>query len=312
VSTSRSRRAEPPPAPLIDEADAVNEASETAPLLYTSLVLAAWRGDEARTLELVGATIQDASASGRREARSRAEYAQALLYNGLSRYDEALAAGMRGCGEEDLDVSVWALAELVEAGARSGRRDLAVAALRRLEERACAGGSDRELEVLARSEGLLSPSEEADVLYRRSLGRHAHGRSALHHARAQILYGEWLRRQGRRVDARIQLRAALETFTHVGAAGFADRARRELLATGETVRKRSAETRDDLTPQELEIARLAGSGYTNPEIGAKLFLSPRTVEWHLHKVFAKLGIASRTQLRGGVRAPIFTAAGSPG
>jgi DNA-binding CsgD family transcriptional regulator len=296
----RSPRHGPPPAALIEEADAINEATGTTPLMYTSVVLAAWRGHEARALELIEASIEDASASGEITAISRAEYARALLYNGLSRYEEALVAAGRACVNDDLGLSVWAHAELVEAGARSGSADVAAAALQRLEPITRATDTDWARGIQARSRALLADGEEAEALHREALDWLASSRSALHLARAQLLYGEWLRREGRRVDARRQLRSAQGTFGRIGAEGFADRARRELLATGETARRRTVETRDQLTAQEAQIARLAGEGYTNPEIGARLFISPRTVEWHLHKVFVKLGIDSRKELRGGL------------
>jgi DNA-binding CsgD family transcriptional regulator/tetratricopeptide (TPR) repeat protein len=287
----------PPSSALIEEADAINDASGEAPLVSTSLVLAAWRGQEARAVELIEAGIQDATPEGAPRAISLAEYAGALLYNGLGRYHAALAAAQRACEHQDL-LSTWALPELVEAGARSGNQDVAVAGLRRLEERTPDGATDWGLGIQARSRALLSDGEDADALYRESLERLGSSRFALHHARAQLLYGEWLRRERRRVDAREQLRFAHRMFARIGAAGFAERAHRELLATGETARKRTVETRDDLTAQEAQVVRLAGDGYTNPEIGAELFISPRTVEWHLRKVFRKLGVRSRKQLRG--------------
>ncbi len=153
------------------------------------------------------------------------------------------------------------------------------------------------LGVEARSRALLNDGDEADALYREARAHLGHGRVVLQLARTQLLYGEFLRRKSRRTDGRAQLRAAHNAFRRVGAAGFAERARRELLATGATARKRTVETRDDLTAQETEIAALAGGGYTNPEIGAQLFLSPRTIEWHLRNVFIKLGISSRRELR---------------
>jgi DNA-binding CsgD family transcriptional regulator len=287
----------PPASALIEEADAINEASGEAPLVSTSLVLAAWRGQEPRAVELIEACIQDATPEGAPRAISLAEYAAALLYNGLGRYHAALAVAQRACEHQDL-LSTRALPELVEAGARSGNQDVAVAGLRRLEERTPDGATDWELGIQARSRALLSDGEDADALYRESLERLGSSRFALHRARAQLLYGEWLRRERRRVDAREQLRVAHRMFARIGAGGFAERAHRELLATGETARKRAVETRDDLTAQEAQIVRLAGDGYTNPEIGAELFISPRTVEWHLRKVFRKLGVRSRKQLRG--------------
>ena len=284
---------------LLEEADAINEATGTTPLLSTSLVLAAWRGQEGRALELIDASIEDATAENAGKATALAEYAQALLYNGLGRYQAALSAAERACQHEDVGPFDWALTEMVEAGARGGSFEVAARALRRLEERTvAAGATDNALGVRARSRALLSDREDAEVLYREALERLASSGIALQLARARLLYGEWLRRENRRVDARDQLRAAHGTLNRLGADGFAERARRELLATGETVRKRTVETRDNLTAQETLIAGLAGHGRTNPEIGAELFISPRTVEWHLRKVFRKMGINSRKQLRG--------------
>jgi DNA-binding CsgD family transcriptional regulator len=174
---------------------------------------------------------------------------------------------------------------------------MAAGALRRLEKQTERCGTEWALGIRARSRALLSTGEAADGLYREALTRLAGCPTAVHLARTQLLYGEWLRRERRRVDAREQLRAARATFSEIGADGFAERARRELVASGETARKRTPDTRDELTPQEAQIARLAAAGHTNPEIGALLFLSPRTVEWHLRRVFAKLGITSRRQLR---------------
>lgn len=288
-----------PASALLQEADAIDEATGSTPLLSTSLVLAAWRGQEERALQLIEASIEDATPGNEGRATALAEYAQALLYNGLGRYQTALSAAERACRHEDVGPFDWALAELVEAGARGDSFEVAARALRRLEERpAAAGVTDSALGVRARSRALLSERENADVLYRDALGWLAGSRTALQLARTRLVYGEWLRRESRRVDARDQLRAARGTFNRLGAGGFAERARRELLATGETARKRTVETRDDLTAQEGLIAALAGHGRTNPEIGAELFISPRTVEWHLRKVFRKMGINSRKQLRG--------------
>jgi DNA-binding CsgD family transcriptional regulator len=284
---------------LLGEAVAINEAIGTPPLLSTSLVLAAWRGQEGRALQLIEASIEDATAENEGMAIALAEYAQALLYNGLGRYQAALSAAERACQHEDVGPFDWALTELVEAGARGGSFEVAARALRRLEERTLeAGATNSALGVRARSRALLSDRESAEVLHREALGWFASSRIALQFARTRLLYGEWLRRESRRVDARDQLRAAHGTFNRLGADGFAERARRELLATGEMVRKRTVETRDNLTAQETLIAALAGHGRTNPEIGAELFISPRTVEWHLRKVFRKMGINSRKQLHG--------------
>ena len=183
-------------------------------------------------------------------------------------------------------------------GSRTGNLDVSVDALERLEERTRASGTDWALGIQARSRALVSEGDDAELLYRDAIERLERTRIAVHLARADLLYGEWLRRENRRSEAREQLRVAHDRFSRIGADGFAERAGRELLATGETVRKRTVETSDELTAQEGQIARLAGAGRTNPEIGAELFLSPRTVEWHLRKVYTKLGITSRRELRG--------------
>ena len=224
------------------------------------------------------------------------EWATALLYNGCGRYADALAAAERGCEHDDVGLYAWSLAELIESGVRTGATDAAAAALDRLSERTQASGTDWALGIEAGSSALLSDARAAEPLYREAIERLGRTRGVVHHARARLQYGEWLRRESRRVDAREQLRAAHEMFSSIGAEGFAERARHELLATGETVRKRTDETRGVLTPQETHIARLARDGLSNPEIGAQLFISPRTVQYHLRKVFAKLEITSRSQL----------------
>ena len=283
---------------LIEEADAITGATGNAPLSYTSQVLAAWRGEEARALTLIEAGVQAATARGEGRLIGLAEYATAVLYNGLGHYEAAVAAAQRACEHEDLVLFGWALIELVEAAARSNANDVATGALRRLEERTRAVGTDWSLGSEARSRALLSDGQTADALYREAIDRFSRTRIAVHHARARLLYGEWLRRENRRVDAREQLRIAYEMLSRIGAGAFAERARRELLATGETVRKRTVDTRDVLTAQEGQIGRLAGDGHTNTEIGSQLFISPRTVEYHLRKVFTKLDISSRKELRG--------------
>jgi DNA-binding CsgD family transcriptional regulator len=192
---------------------------------------------------------------------------------------------------------MWAAAELIEAAIRGGMSGRAADALKRLSETARASGTDWALGIEARSRALLSEHEDAESLYREAIDRLGRTRVRVELARAHLLYGEWLRRENRRLDAREQLRTAYEMFATMGAEGFAERARHELAATGETVRNRAVETRDELTPQEAQIARLARDGLTSPEIGAQLFLSSRTVDWHLSKVFAKLGIKSRRHLR---------------
>ena len=282
---------------LIEEADAITAATGNPPLRYTSLMLAAWRGEETRALGLIEAGVQDATARGEGRALGLAGYATAVLYNGLGDYEAALAGAQRACEHEDLGFFGWSLAELVEAGARSCAADVASTALRLLSERTRAAGSDWALGIQARSHALLSDGPAADTLYREAIDRLGRSRIAVHLARAHLVYGEWLRREQRRVEAREHLRAAHDMFGRFGARAFAERARRELQATGETVRKRSVAPRDALTVQEAQVARLAAEGHTNPEIGAQLFISPRTAEYHLHKVFSKLGISSRRELR---------------
>ena len=285
------------PAALVEQANAVSSGTNSGALISTSLLLAAWRGQEARVLPLVDASIQDADPSVEDAAVSLADYARAVLYNGLSRYEPARVAAQRSCASKHLALLGWALPELVEASVRSDRLDVAGAALCRIEQLRAVAPTDAAVGVEARSRALLTDGDAADALYREAREYLSRGRVVLQLARTQLLYGEFLRREGRRTDARAQLRAAQDAFSRVGAAGFAERARRELLATGATPRKRNVETRDDLTAQETQIAALAGSGYTNPEIGAQLFLSPRTIEWHLRNVFIKLGISSRRELR---------------
>ena len=216
------------------------------------------------------------------------EWAAALLYNGNGRYAEALAAAQRGCEHDDVGLFAWSLVELIEAGVRCGATDASCAALDRLSARTRASGTDWALGIEAGSRALLSERQAAEPLYREAVERLERSRGVVHATRARLLYGEWLRRENRRVDAREQLRVAYDRFSQIGAKAFAERARGELLATGETVRKRRVDTRDELTPQEKQIARLARDGLSNPDIGARLFLSPRTVEWHLRKVYTKL------------------------
>jgi DNA-binding CsgD family transcriptional regulator len=283
---------------LIGEVDAITDAIGMAPLKYAALMLAAWRGDEADGLGLIEAGRVEATARGEGMGLGVVEWATALLYNGRGRYAEALAAAERGCEHDDVGLFAWALVELIEAGARSGATNAAFPALDRLSARTRASGTDWALGIEARSRALLTDGPEAEPHHRQAVERLARSRGVVHLARARLQYGEWLRRDNRRVDAREQLRAAHEVFSRIGAEGFAERARGELLATGETAPNRTVETRDLLTPQEAQIARMASDRQTNPEIGAKLFISPRTVEYHLRKVFTKLDINSRKELRG--------------
>jgi DNA-binding CsgD family transcriptional regulator len=282
---------------LIEEADAIVQATGMAPLKHASLMLAAWRGDEAEALELFEAGRREATARGEGLGLGVLEWATALLYNGSGRYAEALAAAQRGCEQDDDGLFAWTLVELIEAGVRSDATDAACAALDRLSARTQASGTDWALGIEAASRALLSDGADAEPFYREAVERLARSRGLVHLARARLLYGEWLRREHRRVDAREQLRAAHVDFNRIGAEAFAERARVELLATGETAPRRTVATREVLTPQEAQIARMASDRQTNPEIGAKLFISPRTVEYHLRKVFTKLDITSRKELR---------------
>lgn len=290
-------------AAMIDEAEAISQATGNAPLRYTLLVLTAWRGDEKRALELIRNSREDATGRGEGRAITLAEYVTAVLYNGLGRYPAALAAAERAAGYDDLGLCGWALIELVEAAARTAGHDAATPALRQLSRRAQASGTDWALGAAARSRALLTEGTAAEDLYREAIERLGRTRIAVHLARSHLVYGEWLRREHRNLDAREQLRHAHDVFIRIGAAAFAERARHELLATGETVRKRVFATIEELTPQELHIARLACDGMTNPQIGSQLFLSPRTVEWHLGKVFTKLDITSRKQLHRAISGP---------
>ena len=282
---------------LVAEAEAVAKATGSHLAPQGAIALAAWRGSEAEVSSLIDARRQEVQRRGEGLWLIATEWASAVLFNSLGRYSDALAASERADTDpHELGVSTWVPTELIEAAVRAGVPDRADAALRRLQEISRASGTDWALGVEARSRALVSEGEEAERLYLDAIERLGRTRVTVALARAQLLYGEWLRRQGRRVEARAQLRTAHETYAAVGMEGFAERARRELVATGETVRKRSSETRDDLTAQEAQIARLAAGGQTNPEIAAQLFISPRTVEWHLKKVFVKLGIRSRRDL----------------
>ncbi len=283
---------------LAAEAAAVVEATGSRLSLRGPIALANWRGQEAEARTLIEAHRKDVVSRGEGLWLAHTDWGSAVRYNGLGRYDDALAAAERAAeGARGLGVPTWVLADLIEAAVHSGKPERASGPLARLTEIAEANGTDWSLGFLARSRALVAEREAAEPLYREGIERLGRTRIRVALARTMLVYGEWLRRENRRVDAREQLRAAHEMLTDVGMEAFAERARRELLATGETVRKRTVETLDDLTPQEAQIGRLAADGFTNPEIGAQLFLSPRTVEWHLRKVFGKLGIRSRRQLR---------------
>ena len=282
---------------LIAESDAVCAATGTRAAPFTAMMLASLRGRPAEAAPLIEATIAEAAAGGQGIAVAYAHWAAAILGNGLGRYADALAAARRASDDtHTLFISMWALPELIEAAVKSENTALAVQALARLAEITQAGQTDFGLGIEARSRALLSRGETAEDCYREAIDRLGRTQLRPELARARLLYGEWLRRGNRRVDAREQLRTAHELLAAIGAEAFAERARSELAAAGEEVRVQTAEARAELTAQEVSIARLAGDGRTNPEIGAQLFLSARTVEWHLHKVFAKLGVSSRREL----------------
>jgi DNA-binding CsgD family transcriptional regulator len=284
-------------ASLIAEGDAVVEATGTRFPRYAQVQLAALRGNEADAAALIEVELSNAAAAEQGIGIQWCQWLSAVLYNGLGRYEQALGHAQQASdAAPELFVSMWALPELVEAASRIERTQLAAQGIERLVEATSIGDSDWGLGILARSRALLAESQSAESLFREAIERLGRTQVRTELARAHLLYGEWLRREARRVDAREQLRTAREMLLAIGMEAFAERARKELLATGEKARKRTVETRDDLTQQELQIARMATEGLSNPEIGARLFLSPRTVEWHLRKVFGKLGVRSRFEL----------------
>jgi len=285
-------------AALTAEAGAIRNVTGARAAPWTAMLLAALHGRHAEATSLIEVTIAEAEADGQGLAVACAHWVAAILHNGAGRYEQALAAARQASQDTTaLPISMWALPELVEAAARAGHAGLARDALTRLAKITLPSGTDAALGIQARCRALLSHDAGAEDLYREAIDRLARTELRPELARAHLLYGEWLRRQGRRLDARDELRTAHDMLTAIGMAAFAERARRELTATGETVRKRSAGTLTTLTTQEALIARLARDGRTNPEIGTQLYLSARTVEWHLRKIFTKLGIRSRRDLQ---------------
>jgi DNA-binding CsgD family transcriptional regulator len=283
---------------LAAEADAVLEATNNHLIPRASIMLDNWRGRGAEAPALTEARERNHQRRGEGLQLAANAWGSVMRYNGLGRYEEALGAAER-IAEQPRGMGLWIRDsfEFVEAAVRSGHPERAAEPLARLHEMARAAGTEWALGSYARSAALLAEGATAERFYRDAIEHLSRIPGAETTARAHLLYGEWLRREHRRIDAREQLRIAHTMLSEMGMEAFAERARRELLATGETVRKRTVETLDELTPQEGQVARLAADGRTNPEIGAQLFLSPRTVEWHLSKVFSKLGIGSRKELR---------------
>jgi len=288
---------------LVQEAERITAATRSEPVADFSVLLAAWRGERERTNAIRAALIRAGTARGEGFAVEVAEWAAAVLHNGLGEYAEAKAAADRAYDHHGLGFGVWILPELIEAAVHSGDRAAAETAFARLAERSGTSTKPWARGVEAAARALLCLNDEAERFHLEAIDQLSRSRVIVLHGRAQLSYGEWLRRQNRRADARTPLKAALAAFDAMGAQGFAERARRELLATGETVRKRTVDARDELTPQEAQIARLAATRQTNPEIAAQLYLSHRTVEWHLSNVFAKLDISSRKELADALAAP---------
>jgi len=284
-------------AETVAETRSVEESTGIAAAPYGALILAAWqgRGDDAETL--IESTRRGAAARGEGVGLAICDYTEAVLDNSNRRYGDGVAAARSASEHREVVVENWGLPELVEAAFRTGDIALARAALDRLTIKTQACRTDWALGVEARSRAQLSKGSQAETQYRTAIDCLTRTRMRGDLGRAHLLYGEWLRRATRRVDARRELETAYEMFTSMAMDGFAERARRELRATGASVRKRGPETSSELTPQEAQIAHLAVGGLTNPEIGAQLFISSRTVEWHLRKVYLKLGIASRRYLR---------------
>jgi DNA-binding CsgD family transcriptional regulator/tetratricopeptide (TPR) repeat protein len=294
-------------ASLIAEAQSLTAATGTRFFPYAALMLAGFRGVEAEAAQLTETAITEARATGRGHGIQALHRIRAILYNGLGRYEMARAEAQQAADEvPELYSSMWALPELIEAASRSGQTGLAADALGRLAEATSIGQTGWARGTYARCRALLADGADAESGYREAISHLSRTRLRPELARAHLLYGEWLRRENRRLDARAQLRTAYQMLDAIGMEAFAERTRYELIATGEKVRKHSVEARDQLTPQEAQIARLAGDGHTNPEIAAQLFLSSRTVEWHLRKIFTKLGVSSRRELNVALAQPELT------
>jgi ATP/maltotriose-dependent transcriptional regulator MalT len=287
----------PAAALTVVETRSVQEATGISSAPYGALILDAWQGRVQEANELIEITTRDAGARGEGIGLAICDYTRAVLCNGLGQYEEAVAAARSASEYQEVVAENWGLSELIEPAVRTGRTDLATDALHRLANKTQATGTHWALGIEARSRALLSAGATSEGAFRDAIEHLSRTRVRAELARTHLLYGEWLRRTNRRVDARTELNLAYEMFYAMGMKSFAERTRRELLATGATVHKRNVEMRIDLTAQEAQVALLARDGLSNPEIGAQLFISARTVEWHLAKVFSKLGISSRRQLR---------------
>jgi DNA-binding CsgD family transcriptional regulator len=281
---------------LIEEDRMIAEATRNPPVGYAEMALAAWRGQEGPASALIEATVREATARGQGRLVDLAAGASALLWNGLGHYDAARDAAWRAFRNDQVGYGPFVVPELAEAAARTGDVALVGTALEWLSERTRLAPTEWVLGIEARVRALASEGEEAERHYRESIAHLGRTRLRAELARSQLLYGEWLRRERRRTDAREQLCPAHDMLDSMGIDAFAERARREILAAGGTARKRTVEISDELTAQEAQIARLARDGLSNLEIGTRLFISPRTVQYHLSKVFTKLGVSSRSQL----------------
>jgi DNA-binding CsgD family transcriptional regulator len=282
---------------LIEQADAVADATNTGTAPYAKLLVAAHRGREALAVELIESAARDFAARGEGMGVNLTRCAKAVLYNGLARYDGAYGAAVNALDDsEEVWFLPWVSVELIEAASRSGREEMAMTTFDRLAESTGASGTTWAIAVEERCRALISDGSVAEKLYRSAIDRLVPTALQLDLARTRLLFGEWLRRENRPADAREELRTAYGLFRDCGSEAFAERARVELRATGERTSSVPYESQIHLTPQETRVAHLVAQGCTNLEIAAQMFISKSTVEYHLHKVFRKLGIKSRTQL----------------
>jgi DNA-binding CsgD family transcriptional regulator len=281
----------------LEEAEAITVATGVVPQTSLESYIAAYRGQEKLCLDSARTTIAGATSRGEGTEVTVTQYAVAILQNALGNYSKAVEASFSGLEDDDFGLVGYLLPELIEGATRSGQKAIAAEALARLLERTNASRTSTALGVAARSKALVNDDDSADEDYREAIAHLENSPVAVFLARAHLVYGEWLRRASRRAEARLQLRTAYEMFVRMGIDGFATRTHRELVATGETVHRPLKGTFIALTTQERHIARLVREGQTNSEVGAQLFISPRTVEWHLGRIFAKLDVKSRRELR---------------